>query len=659
MNRMQRFVSTRGGAVFIIFMLFLPSFAWGGGGMEASPDGEPAIRAEAAHEHEGGKLFCVKSSGVCPLPTGETADESHLKAWKEMDDPNKDGWVTEEFHDQAKKQLKKLGKLIAHPDALQPGSTADLIAPGFNSEPLTPATMKKVFEDRRLVVERGVIDEKRLSGETPGPLKGAEGMIETIKELGSPFADAVGARHKIKLFRIRKEGDSVVSRQYFAISGLVKEGYLEENATWVIRWRWEEGETPPRIEWMGVEAFERVMARGVEAPLFSDVTEAALGNNASYKDQLQRGLNHWLGAMENLQEYALLGAPGIAVGDVNGDGLEDLYLGQAHGLPNRLFIQDPDGTARDASEASGVDWLESTRGVLLVDLDNDGDQDLAAATLGNLVLSSNDGRGRFAIRAVVPVSDDTMSISAADYDNDGDLDIYVTGYNQDRRLEKARRPAMAAAAGSFVYHDANNGAPNIMLRNDITGDGHWRFTDVTGAAGLDANNTRFSFAASWEDYDNDGDQDLYVANDYGRDNLYRNDRSPGGEVRFTDVADEARVESQAGGMSVTWGDYNRDGWMDVFVSNMWSSAGNRVTFQNNFKKDGPADVKTRLRAFARGNTLLKNLGSGRFEDVSAPAGIEVGRWAWGSDFADLNNDGWEDLVVANGYMTGDEKGGDL
>ncbi|MCP4692162.1 MAG: hypothetical protein GY859_29215, partial [Desulfobacterales bacterium] len=99
------------GAVFILFPWLFPAAAGAGGGMGKSPLDEPGVEAGAGHEHEDGKLFCVLSSGVCPLPTGETADESHLKAWKEMDDPNKDGWVTEEFHELAKKQLKKLGKL--------------------------------------------------------------------------------------------------------------------------------------------------------------------------------------------------------------------------------------------------------------------------------------------------------------------------------------------------------------------------------------------------------------------------------------------------------------------------------------------------------------------------------------------------------------------
>ena len=187
----------------------------------------------------------------------------------------------------------------------------------------------------------------------------------------------------------------------------------------------------------------------------------------------------------------------------------------------------------------------------------------------------------------------------------------------------------------------------MLIRND----GDWRFRDATRESGLDENNRRWSYAASWEDYDNDGDQDLYVANDYGRNCLYQN---VGG--RFHDVARKAGVEDIASGMSVSWGDYNGDGRMDLYVGNMFSSAGGRVTFQRNFKADASSEEKKHLQRLARGNTLFRNRGDGTFDDVSQAAGVTMGRWAWSSEFVDINNDGWEDIVVANGHVTGDATG---
>ena len=588
-------------------------------------------------------------------PMGST-EAYYRKAWNEVDNPDKEGWNTEHFNSMAGKQLKQLGKIITHPENLDLTHIRALVTEDCVSEPLRPDRTVKVYEDEVLKVERGLIETK--SDVRAASYDGPQGLIKAIKKLTVSFRDAAHLRFKFKLYRIMREDDYVTTRQYFAVSGMTSRGMVEQNATWNIRWRTDEARQKPLIQKIKVEDYEQITAFSPQGPLFTDCTESALKENTSYQGQILRGYSDWLSRIENIEEFALFGTPGIAVGDVNGDGLDDLFVCQEYGLPNLLYLQNTDGTAEDVSEKSGINWLQSCRSALLLDLDNDADQDLVSTTLGNVVVAANDGKGKFSIRAVLPTSDDTMSMSAADYDNDGDLDLYVTGYNPNRRLERTELPAMPAAAANFVYHDANNGPPNTLYRNDIS-DNEWRFTDVTQNVGLDANNHRFSLAAAWEDYDNDGDLDLYVANDYGRDNLYRNEIGTEGQPRFVDVGPDANIEDSAGGMSVAWGDYNNDGWMDIYLSGMFSSAGNRVTFQSKFKPDASGSVKKRLQNFARGNTLLKNKGDGTFEHVTASAGVEMGRWAWGSIFADLNNDGWEDIVVANGYLTGDGGGGDL
>jgi hypothetical protein len=185
------------------------------------------------------------------------------------------------------------------------------------------------------------------------------------------------------------------------------------------------------------------------------------------------------------------------------------------------------------------------------------------------------------------------------------------------------------------------------LRND----GNWSFADVTVDVGLDHNNRRWSYAAAWDDFDKDGDLDLYVSNDFGRNNLYRNDNG-----RFRDVAAAAGVEDIASGMSVSWGDYDGDGWSDLYVSNMFSAAGSRITFQEQFKGNASSETRTQYQRLARGNTLFRNLGDGTFEDVGVAAGVTMGRWSWGSLFVDINNDGMQDIIVGNGYVTGDDSG---
>ena len=182
-------------------------------------------------------------------------------------------------------------------------------------------------------------------------------------------------------------------------------------------------------------------------------------------------------------------------------------------------------------------------------------------------------------------------------------------------------------------------------------EGNATFVDKTDAAGLNAENDRYSFACAWGDYKSTGFPDLYVANDFGRSNLYRNN----GDGTFTAVSAEAGVQDPGAGMSACWSDVNNDGRQDVYVSNMWSAAGQRVSQQKIFQEKAPEDVRAFFRHHARGNSLYRNQGDGKFQNVAAQAGAEMGRWAWASDAWDFDHDGYPDLYVANGYISAPER----
>src|SRR5258708_7931280 len=228
--------------------------------------------------------------------------------------------------------------------------------------------------------------------------------------------------------------------------------------------------------------------------------------------------------------------------------------------------------------------------------------------------------------------------AVADYDRDGWLDIYFCLYAYYQGTDQYKYP--------LPYYDANNGPPNFMMRNNRDG----TFRDVTAETGLNRNNTRYSFCCGWNDYNGDGWPDLYVVNDFGRKSLYRNN----GNGTFTDVAAEVGVEDVGAGMSVCWFDYDNDGVEDVYVANMWTAAGQRISAQDIFKKDAPSELRALYQKHAMGNSLLRN-GGGSFKDTTNSAGVSMGRWAWSSDAWDFDHDGFLDLYVTDGMVSGLEK----
>jgi tetratricopeptide (TPR) repeat protein len=406
---------------------------------------------------------------------------------------------------------------------------------------------------------------------------------------------------------------------------------------WLTQWSHDEANGWRVLRW---QATEETFSRA-RAPIFIDVTSQALGQTESYKKQMLHGVDYWRTVLDGACGIDIYGNNGLAVGDFDNDGLDDLYVCQPSGLPNRLYRNRGDGTFEDATEKAGVGVLDGTASALFVDFENKGLQDLLVVCGSGPLLFINQGNEKFllkrdAFQFAQPPQGTFTHAAVADYDRDGRLDIYFCLYSYYVGLDQYHYPA--------PYFDARNGPPNFLLHNE----GNATFLDRTEAAGLNADNNRYSFACAWGDYNSDGAPDLYVANDFGRNNLYRNN----GDGKFTVVSAEAGVEDVGAGMSASWFDFDNDGNQDVYVSNMWSSAGMRVSEQNKFHEKDPETIRRLYRQHARGNSLYRNLGNGKFQNVSQAAGVDVGRWAWSSDAWDFDHDGYPDLYIANGYISG-------
>jgi tetratricopeptide (TPR) repeat protein len=381
----------------------------------------------------------------------------------------------------------------------------------------------------------------------------------------------------------------------------------------------------------------------VSSPAFVDVTEHAFGSIDSYRSQLLHGTDYWRTVLDGACGIDVYGNNGIAAGDFDNDGFDDLYICQPGGLPNRLYRNRGDGTFEDVTEHAGVGVLDNTSCAIFADFRNSGLQDLLVVCGTGPLLFLNQGNSKFHMkRDAFTFAQDPQGTfthaAVADYDQDGKLDIYFCLYSYYLGLDQYHYPV--------PYFDARNGPPNFLLHNE--GDG--KFTDRTGVAGLNKNNNCYSFACAWQNSKTNGFPDIYVANDFGRSNLYRNN----GDGTFTDVSTEAHVEDAGAGMSASWSDIDNDGQPDVYAANMWSAAGQRIAEQALFHKNAPENIRALYRHHARGNSLYRNLGNGTFQNVSNQIGVEMGRWSWSSDFWDFDHNGYSDLYVTNGYISGSE-----
>ena len=329
-------------------------------------------------------------------------------------------------------------------------------------------------------------------------------------------------------------------------------------------------------------------------------------------------------------QIASMGAS-VSVVDFDRDGWNDFYVtSSAPGSRNRLYRNLGNGHFEDVAEQLGVADLNqpgtgACMGSVWADYDNDGYEDLFIYKWGRPELFHNDGgRGftRVTDRAGLPAWVNAGTATWLDYDGDGLVDLFIGGYwADDVRVEST--PTTRIMPDSFEY--ANNGGHKWLLRNL----GGGRFEDVTKQAGL--NSTRWTLAVIASDFDNDGHPDLFLANDYGVSELYLNKAGPSGR-RFEEVGRDSGIgRAPKSGMNASVGDVLNSGALAVYVSNI-SEEGVLVQGNNLWMPAAP--------------------GATKFTNMASVMGVELGGWSFGAQFGDLNNDGFVDLYLVNGYVSG-------
>jgi tetratricopeptide (TPR) repeat protein len=353
-------------------------------------------------------------------------------------------------------------------------------------------------------------------------------------------------------------------------------------------------------------------------PAFADITEKAgvrFRHEKVVLDEKLEGIMPWM---------ASIGAAAAAC-DYDKDGWVDLYVTTSNlGGRNKLFHNQRDGTFTDVAEKAGVARANeggSCIDAVWGDYDNDGWPDLYLVRWGSNLLYRANGDGTFTDVTVKAGVGDPGNGAAAvwfDFNDDGFLDLYVGNYFRYVDLWNLKDTRQMHED----FETARDGGANVLYRNN--GDG--TFTDVSRELGVA--DTGWTLDVGAADYDNDGDQDLFVANDFGQDRVFRLNA----DGTFSNVTDESIGWDTHKGMNIEFGDFNNDGHLDLYICNIYTKE---------YVKEG--------------NTLFRNMGDGTFKNISFEAGVYDGGWAWAGRFWDYDNDGDLDLMVANGYISGNPK----
>jgi hypothetical protein len=323
---------------------------------------------------------------------------------------------------------------------------------------------------------------------------------------------------------------------------------------------------------------------------------------------------------------------GVAWIDYDGDGFPDLFfVNGAPGASNALYHNNKDGTFTDVTRPAGVAGISGANaksfktGVTVGDYDNDGRLDLFVTAYGPNILYKNNGNGTFTdVTAAAGLAGGALEWSTStgffDYDRDGDLDLYVATYLDYKLTDNPYCGFQKPGYRTYCSPSIFDGVADRLYRNN----GNGTFTDVSRAAGI-ANPAGKGLGVTFCDYDRDGDEDVYVANDQVRNFLYRNN----GDGTFKDVAYGAGVglspDGKArAGMGVDCADFDGNGFPDLIVTN----------FEDEL------------------NGLFKNLGDGTFQDVAATTGLQSSLLplGFGAKFFDQDNDGDLDLFIVNGHV---------
>ena len=376
--------------------------------------------------------------------------------------------------------------------------------------------------------------------------------------------------------------------------------------------------TPRRLLWTSAVALPLALTAWTGTPAKIRFTE--VGEHAGVR--VPHHTRHYEGKAGDVLRMFTSGGAAAAVGDYDNDGLDDIFVTDSdRGQPNHLYHNNGNFSFTDVAVKAGVDGgndpLSIVADALWLDYDNDGRQDLLVARFGTPILYHNEGNGKFrdvSKQAGLTKFGNTIAVIAFDYDNDGFLDIMLGNYFKPLNLLDLKDPHVLPND----LDNAINGGGVTLWHN--TGKG--AFVEVTEKAGF-GKHTGWTLDLGHGDFNNDGLQDVYLACDYGTDRIFFNN----GDGTFRDATEKSIGFDTRKGMNVDVGDYDNDGWLDIYVTNI----------TDEYMKEC--------------NMMWHNNHDGTFLDVSKETQTCATLWGWAAKFGDFDNDGWLDLFVVNGLRS--------
>ncbi len=544
-----------------------------------------------------------------------------------------------EDFDFASSQFKEQLQRLAHfADAVRNGDEhadpPDVLTDQFETTFLERNHLTSAYLGEKIRIARW-----RISDKTP-TYYDSIALRRLFETLLRPWEDAKKFRIEFQVHTVRDRPNYFDTQVLVDVAGDVPAKSIQADGTndivgraaigiWQIIWQKQTDGSFPRIKKINMIGHEETVNHVTNGQLFTDCAGSVLRNSPSTVQSLSFGLDQWA---KRIPWLDVTGDNGLAIGDINNDGMDDVYVCQPHAMPNLLLRQNADGTADEIALDAAVNLYDDSKAALLIDIDNDGRQDLIVATDSRLVLFSNSGDENFQFEHQLTIGPGTESLSAADFDKDGDLDLFLAKY----------RP-VAKFNDVFPQPNSNtaavNGGRNILLRNDEA----WNFTDVTSEVGMSLGNSNYTNAGVWVDFDTDGDLDLYLANDFHRDKLFTNENG-----WFTDSFKTTLASQPANSTTVSVADLDRDGKPDFFVGSNSSFEAQRIT-QNYIDTGGK--ILRDANSFGAENRFVSSVDARKIDHYQFRSPIFSSQSTYSSVTGDFNCDGFEDIAATNGWLS--------